>query len=129
MWDQTTETNLRQETTISREAAKDLQPTAQAVGRMDQPSLERAKEMPHPPDANGDVLRRLESHGDDLSRPRDIDFTVVFPDENTAQQFANHFRALGYKVSAELTNTAEGFPWDIVVVKHMAASHQEIWSL
>ena len=80
--------------------------------------------MPHPPDANGDVLRRMESHGDDLSRPRDIEFTVVFPDENSAQQFANHFRALGYKVSAELSNT--GFPWDVVVVKHMAASHQEI---
>ncbi len=73
--------------------------------------------MPHPPDTNSDVLRRLESQGNDLSRPRDIDFTVVFPDENPAQQFANHFRALGYKVSAELTNTAEGFPWDVLVVK------------
>ena len=82
--------------------------------------------MPHPPDANGDALRNMESQGDDLSRPRDIDFTVVFPDENSAQQFAHHFRALGYKVSAELTNTAEGFPWDVLVVKHMAASHQEI---
>ena len=96
-----------------------MQPTAQAVGRMkpDQ-ALKGRKKTP--------TTRRLESHGDDLSRPRDIDFTVVFPDENSAQQFAHHFRALGYKVSAELTNTAEGFPWDVLVVKHMAASHQEI---
>ena len=77
--------------------------------------------MPHPDDANGDVLRRMESKGDDLSRPPNIDFTIVFRDENTAQQFANYFRALGHKVSAQLTNTAEGFPWDVLVVKHMAA--------
>jgi len=40
----------------------------------------------------------MESKGDDLSRPRNVDFTVVFRDENTAQQFANHFRALTYEV-------------------------------
>lgn len=31
-----------------------------------------------PNDANGDVLRRMEAQGDDLSRPRNVDFTVIF---------------------------------------------------
>ncbi|HEX8810644.1 MAG TPA: ribonuclease E inhibitor RraB, partial [Terracidiphilus sp.] len=54
-----------------------------------------------PQDANGDVLRRLQSHGDDLTKPRDIDFTVVFPDESAAQSFADDVRKLGYKVDVE----------------------------
>jgi len=55
--------------------------------------------MIHPNDANADVLRRMEARGDDLTKPRNIDFTVVFPDGNSAERFAQHFRALGHQVS------------------------------
>jgi Regulator of ribonuclease activity B len=51
-----------------------------------------------PNDVNGDVLRRMEARGDDLTRPRNIDFTVVFADAISADQFAEHFLALGYAV-------------------------------
>ena len=81
--------------------------------------------MIHPDDENGDVLRRLEANGDDLTRPRDIDFTIVFPDESSAEQSAKHFRALGHTVSVEFREVAVGFPWD-VVVNHLAPSHKEI---
>jgi len=56
-------------------------------------------------DASGDALRRMEGQGDDLTRPRNIDFTVAFPDGSSAEQFAEHFRALGHEVSVELTET------------------------
>lgn len=46
-------------------------------------------------DANADALRRMEAQGDDLTRPRNIDFTIVFADASSAEQFAGHFRALG----------------------------------
>lgn len=82
--------------------------------------------MKYPNDANGDALRRMEAGGDDLSRPRDIEFTVIFPSENTAKQFVNYIMALGYAASAELSGTVETLPWDVVVVKHMIPSHQEI---
>ena len=82
--------------------------------------------MKFPDDANGDALRRMERKGDDLSRARDIDFTVVFPDEASATRFANHFSKLGYKVSVSLTNTVNNLPWDVLVVKHMAAIHEQI---
>jgi hypothetical protein len=82
--------------------------------------------MVHPDDDNGDALRRLEANGDDLTRPRDVDFTVVFPDQDSGEKFANHFRALGYRASVELSETVEAFPWDVVVIKHMAPSHKEI---
>jgi Regulator of ribonuclease activity B len=79
-----------------------------------------------PDDANGDVLRRFVSQGDDLTRPRDIDFTVVFADEHSAEEFATHFRSLEYAVSVEMTQTAEGLPWDVRVIRHMAPSYEAI---
>lgn len=82
--------------------------------------------MTFPDDANGDVLRRLVSQGDDLTRPRDIDFIAVFADEHSAEEFANHFRGLQYAVSVENTQTAEGLPWDVKVVKHMVPSYEAI---
>jgi hypothetical protein len=68
----------------------------------------------------------MESHGDDLSRPRNIDFTVVFPDENSAQTFSKHFQELRYKVSVEFAQTVEALPWDVIVVKQMTPSHRGI---
>jgi hypothetical protein len=82
--------------------------------------------MKYPDDANGDALRRMEAKGDDLSRPRDIEFTVVFPNENTAKQFADHVCSLGCAASAELTGTVEDCPWDVIVAKRMVPSHEEI---
>jgi hypothetical protein len=82
--------------------------------------------MTYPNDVNGDALRRMESEGDDLTRPRNIDFTVVFADTSSAERFAEHFRALGYEVSVERTDTDPDFPWDVVVVKRMVPSHDGI---
>jgi hypothetical protein len=80
----------------------------------------------YPDDDNGDVLRRLQATGDDLTVPRNIDFIVAFPDEDAAERFAMHFREQGYKVSVEFAETVKELPWDVVVVKHMQPSHQEI---
>ena len=41
---------------------------------------------------DGNALRRLERDGDDLTKPRNIDFAVVFADASSAEQFAEHFR-------------------------------------
>lgn len=82
--------------------------------------------MIYPNDDNGDVLRRMEAQGDDLTRPRNIDFTVVFADESSAQAFSKHFQALGYAVSVDFAETVKAFPWDVVIVKHMTPLHQEI---
>jgi hypothetical protein len=82
--------------------------------------------MNHPDDDNGDVLRRMEADGDDLSRARNIDFTVVFPDENSAQAFSKQCQELGYEASVAFAETVKAFPWDVVIVKHMTPLHQEI---
>jgi hypothetical protein len=81
-----------------------------------------------PADANGDALQRLQANGDDLTRPRDVDFTVVFPNENAAKLFAQQVSSIGYSVTVEFAETVKECPWDVVVVKHMVPTHQEIGS-
>jgi hypothetical protein len=84
--------------------------------------------MVYPDDANGDVLRRMEAAGDDLARPREVDLNVVFPTENVAEQFANHFSALGFAASVEFGKVVQDLPWEVVVKKHMVPSHSEVGS-
>jgi Regulator of ribonuclease activity B len=82
--------------------------------------------MTHSGDGTTDALQRMKANGDDLTRPRDVEFTVVFPNKESAEQFAENFRALGYKSSVDFTETDESFPWDVIVVKHMMPSGKEI---
>ena len=82
--------------------------------------------MNHPNDDNGDALRRLEADGDDLSRARNIDFTVVFPDQFKAEEFADYFRNAGYESTVTAAHVKKTHPWDVVVVKHMIPSHSGI---
>jgi hypothetical protein len=77
-------------------------------------------------DDNSYALRRLEEQGDDLTRARDIDFSVEFPVESAADRFAEHFRAQGFVASVYFEETVQEFPWNVNVVKHMTPSHQEI---
>jgi glycerate-2-kinase len=79
-----------------------------------------------PDDANGDALRRMEAEGDDLTRPRNIDFAVGFADQSSAERFAEHFRKLGHEVSVEKAGTDQSHQWDVIVAKHMVPSHEGI---
>jgi hypothetical protein len=82
--------------------------------------------MIFPDDDNGNVLRRMAAQGKDLTKVRNIDFVVVFADASAAEQFAEHFRQLKYTVSVRETATEEGFPWDVIVVKHMTPTYEGI---
>ena len=79
-----------------------------------------------PNDENGNVLRQMKESGDDLSLPRDIDFTLVFPAEDKAVCFANYFRGMGYRVKWKLSAVVPSLPWDVVVVRHMVPRHAAI---
>jgi Regulator of ribonuclease activity B len=79
----------------------------------------------YPNNASGDALRRMEAEGDDLTRPRNIDFNIVFADESSAKQFAEHFRALRHEALVE-TEIGSNFPWVVVVVQYMVPSYDGI---
>ena len=79
-----------------------------------------------PDDENGDVMRRMQRNGDDFTKPRDIDFSVVFPSEIAANEFAGRFRQSGYKVSVEEWDGNRELPWDVTITRFMLPNHAKI---
>ena len=79
-----------------------------------------------PDDENGDVLRRMQSNGDDLTIARNIDYTVVFASEALAEKFAAIYAAQGFETKVNNSGVVHELPWDVVVVNHMTPSHSGI---
>lgn len=79
-----------------------------------------------PDDENGEVLRSLHESGEDLSVPRDIEFIVVLPDQDAVDSFGSHFLEKDYNVTARKTDTAEGLPWDVLIIRNMIPTHEAI---
>jgi hypothetical protein len=78
-----------------------------------------------PDDDTGQVLRRLLSRGDDLTKERPVDFTAVFKDKDSAVKFITHFIALNYECILH-KELLEGEYFDVKLVKYMAPSWQGI---
>ena len=79
-----------------------------------------------PDDENGDVLRRMQQGGDDFTKARDVDFSVVFPDEGAAEEFADHMRQAGFTVSVEDWDRNGELLWDVTVSRYMLPTHAGI---
>jgi hypothetical protein len=78
-------------------------------------------EAEFPDDANGDVLRRLLEDGDDLRKPRDVDFSVAFPNSRSAKAFARLAEAQGHRARLEGHE-----PRDVTIVRNMLPTHAGI---
>ena len=79
-----------------------------------------------PDDENGDVLRQMAEQGDDLSIPREIDFSVIFPTEDAALRFAVLLLRNGQKVSFCEYEEDEERPWQVQAHPFMVPSHENI---
>lgn len=79
-----------------------------------------------PDDDNGVVLRRMQVHGDNLSRPRIIDFSVVFPNEESAKKLAALFNDRGCITKVRRSEVVSDLPWDVTVSRYMVPNHQDI---
>lgn len=79
-----------------------------------------------PPDANGDALRDMAAHGDDLTAPHDIEFIVALPDQHAAHSFAEAMDAQGNAATIRREGTAPLLPWDVKVVRRMVPTHEAI---
>ena len=82
-----------------------------------------------PFDENGDVLRMFQRNGDDLSLPRDINFSVVFPTEVNAIEFSKLLASPETRVDVERADVVPGLPWDVTVSRHMVPDHGAIGEL
>ena len=79
-----------------------------------------------PDDDNGDTLWHMAQQGDDLSKPREIDFSVIFATEAQALQFAVHLLQNGQKVSFGPYDGDDDRPWQVEVHPVMEPTHENI---
>ncbi|MDQ0320893.1 hypothetical protein QO002_003031 [Pararhizobium capsulatum DSM 1112] len=79
-----------------------------------------------PNDENGAVLNRMQGEGHNLSAPRDIDFSIVFPNEDSAQFFAAQINQHFDKVVYLETETARALKWEVTATRYMVPTHQDI---
>jgi hypothetical protein len=77
-----------------------------------------------PNDGNGDVLRGMAKNGDDLSRPRMIDFCHVFPERRQALAFAEIVDDRELTVCISYNGGRD--MWDAIVKRHMIPTYQDI---
>jgi len=75
---------------------------------------------------NEAVLQRMRANGKDLSQSRDINFSVILPDEGAANQFAYQIASDIHSLKVEKTSCVKELPWDVTVTKHMVPKNEDI---
>ena len=82
-----------------------------------------------PNDANGDVLRRMQSSGFDFTKPHDVEFFAVFRTEKMADSVAMEFVAdskAGDKYKAINTKPATRGGMELRLVKSMLVTYENV---
>ncbi|MES2823921.1 MAG: ribonuclease E inhibitor RraB [Pseudomonadota bacterium] len=79
-----------------------------------------------PNDKDGNMLRGMHDKGDDLSIPRDIEFSVVFPDSNSVQEFGSYFYHLDFDVRAKKIGKVSSLPWSVIITLNIAPTYEGI---
>lgn len=78
-----------------------------------------------PEDDTGDVLRSMKAAGDDLSLPRVIDFSVVFPTIDGARTFSRQLAEPNVKIELDPDIRGDG-KIDVTVSRKMLPTHEGI---
>jgi len=81
-----------------------------------------------PDNEDGDILWKMSEEGDNLLLAREIDFSVIFPTEDSALDFAMHLLRHGRKISFSPYEDHEELPWEVQVHAMMVPTHQNISS-
>lgn len=80
-----------------------------------------------PDDENGEALRLMMAEGDDLSKPREIEFFFTFRLQEMAESFA---KAIGStSLEAEAEADMEKGNWVVTVTRFMTPTHADITEL
>lgn len=79
-----------------------------------------------PEDENGNALWQMLQEGDDLTEAREIEFSVIFPNEELALKFGHLLLENNQKLSFCSYQGDEGYPWEITAYPEMPASYENI---
>jgi len=74
---------------------------------------------------NAEVPAEMAADGVELTSPRTIDFSHVFPDQNSANAFARDANREGFVTAVEKIEERE-VPWDVIASKEMAPTCENI---
>ena len=77
-------------------------------------------------DEVGNELWKMLQEGDDLFQEREIEFSVIFPNEELALKFGQLLLENNQKLSFCSFQGNEDFPWEITAYPEMAANYQNI---
>ena len=79
-----------------------------------------------PEDENGDVLWNMSQDGDNLAKNREVDFSVIFPNEEAAMSFAVLLLRNGQKVSFSPYEGNAKLPWQVHAHPVMTPTHEAV---
>lgn len=79
-----------------------------------------------PNDAIGDNLWKMLSEGDDLTQEREIEFSVLFPDQASALKFGHLLLENNQKLSFCPFQADQNYPWEITAYPEIAATYENI---
>ncbi|MCC4621648.1 ribonuclease E inhibitor RraB [Xanthomonas cassavae CFBP 4642] len=80
----------------------------------------------YPNDDNGDTLWHIARQGVDLTKPREIDFSVVFPAKESALEFCVAMLRCEQKVRCRYYEQNTAFPMDVTVYPTMVPTYRGI---
>lgn len=92
-----------------------------------EPVVIRQPHLTFPDDENGDVLRLMQAHGDNLEAPRDINFAFAFETQSEAESFAAAVTAPDFR--AEASDYPERKMWQTEVTHFMLPTHAGVTEL
>ena len=81
-----------------------------------------------PDDQNGDILWDMSEDGDNLAKRREVDFSVIFPTEEAALQFAVHLLRNDQKVSFSPYEEHGELPWQVQAHPVLVPTHENVTS-
>jgi regulator of ribonuclease activity B len=84
-------------------------------------------DLPHDDDGDGDALRRLASHGSDLSKPMTVDFAVDVPNDDAAKSVAAAALKLGSRPHTYQDSTDK--KWTCNCAKTIIPTYDEILAI
>ncbi|HIF51585.1 MAG TPA: ribonuclease E inhibitor RraB [Thiotrichaceae bacterium] len=87
--------------------------------------MERDPEI-FPDDVNGNVLWKMQQDGDDLSKAREIEFTVIFATEDDALGFGETLLVNRQKILLSNNDENTEHPFELVAYVYMEPTHEEL---
>jgi regulator of RNase E activity RraB len=80
----------------------------------------------YPDDSDGHALQRVANDGNDMERPMDVDFPVVFADQTIAERFAAIAQKYGYETKLWQHEEEDAGDWDVVCVRRMILTYDAV---